>query len=552
MRFHLRPALTLAAVVALNLAVRPTWGVWYSHAAFALTMLALVLGLAAALIADRPLLWPAGWAGDTETDGDTFLLAAAAVALAALNVNSTEVSYAEVDWARRGLVYLALAGFAATLTGLFSRSPETLISPVDEADWRRHRPLFFAVALVFAAVVVAPAVINLQAGWALSDRFRQGPFQFRWTLIDTIGLVGCLFVVTVVCLLFLRRRTFFPPPDSGRDTHSYIRPLALVLALGLALRGGVLIASPDPVIDVYSLLTQFTDHMLAGRNPYATDIESPYETPRARKYEITDPKDPRPAGYPPHPYLLAAPFRAVGADPRRANVVCDVIAAAALYLVARSRGRLYVGFAAAALWLFIPRTTFMMEQAWYEPMIGCLLGVGLWLAEGAGWRKWLGYTLVGLGLTAKQYGLPILPALTWPHRRNWKQILVGLLAGGLVMLPWFLWSPPDFLKTVLSDHLNRPSQYHRALTIGGGIYQLFGMPPDASMQYVMWAAAIGLIALVSWRGPRQGAAVAVGLGTALLVFCVFHTQGFFNYFYLCQYLWLLGFVGLLAPAAVRE
>src|SRR5262249_37321888 len=114
---------------------------------------------------------------------------------------------------------------------------------------------------------------------------------------------------------------------------------------------------------------------------------------------------------------------------------------------------------------------------------------------------------------------------------------------GLLMLPWFLWSPLAFLKTVLWDHLNRPSQHFRALTIAGGSYQLFGVLPDRK---VMWAIAGVLIALVSWRGPRQGAAVAVGLGTALMVFCVFHTQGFFNYFYLCQYLWLLGFVGMLS------
>jgi len=283
--------------------------------------------------------------------------------------------------------------------------------------------------------------------------------------------------------------------------------------------------------------------MVAGRNAYASDIVSPYETPRAEKFNLVEPCDPRPAGYPPQPYLLAAPFRAIGADSRWANVLWDGVAAAALYLVACRRGRPYAGFLAASLWLFIPRTTFMIEQAWYEPMIGGLLGIGFWLVEGAGWRQWVGYILVGQGITAKQYGLPILPALAWPHRQQWLKILVGLFAGALVMLPWYLWSPTDFLDIVVWKHLSRPPQDFRALTIAGGCYQLLGTLPD---RRVMWGIAAVLIAAVSWRAPRQGVATALALGTSLLIFCVFHTQGFFNYFYLCQYLWLLGFVGMLA------
>jgi hypothetical protein len=457
MRFHLRPVLALTALVVLNLAVRPTFGVMYSHAVFALTMLSLLIGLVASLAADRPLFWRGGLADRQETDGDTYLLACAALALGALNIISTDLAYVDVMWARRLLVLFALVGFIITAAVAFSQNS-----------------------------------------------------IFRST--QSLG------------------------PNSYRGF------LAAALLLGLSLRSCVLIASPDPVIDVYSLLNQCTDHVLAGRNPYVSEIVSPYETSRAAEFNVIEPRDPRPAGYPPHPYLLATPFRTIGADARWANVLWDGVAAAALYLVACRRGRPYAGYLAASLWLFFPRTTFMIEQAWYEPMIGGLLGIGFWLVEGAGWRQWLGYILVGLGMTAKQYGLPMLPALAWPHRQHWLKILVGLLAGALVMLPWYLWSPTDFLDIVVWKHLRRPPQEFRALTIAGGCYQLLGTLPD---RRVMWAIAAVLIAAVSWRAPRQGAATALALGTSLLIFCVFHTQGFFNYFYLCQYLWLMGFVGML-------
>jgi hypothetical protein len=39
------------------------------------------------------------------------------------------------------------------------------------------------------------------------------------------------------------------------------------------------------------------------------------------------------------------------------------------------------------------------------------------------------------------------------------------------------------------------------------------------------------------------------MATTLLTFCLFHTQGYFNYFYLCQYLILLAVPSLVAESA---
>src|SRR5260370_11064588 len=119
MRFRLRAVLALTAVVALNLALLPTRGVMYSHVAFALTMLSLLVGLVACRAADRSMVWRGGLVGGDETDGNTFLLACVTLALGALNINSTDLSYADVEWARQGLVVFALAGYLATLAGLF-------------------------------------------------------------------------------------------------------------------------------------------------------------------------------------------------------------------------------------------------------------------------------------------------------------------------------------------------------------------------------------------------------------------------------------------------
>jgi len=314
----------------------------------------------------------------------------------------------------------------------------------------------------------------------------------------------------------------------------------IILSGGATLRAATLYSSPDPVVDVFSLLRDGADHMIAGHNPYTSDIVSPYGTANAARFEVTEPPDPRPAGYPPLPLLLAMAPRALGSDVRWANVAADGVAGLAILLVGYRR-RSAIGLLAAATYLHLPRTPFIIEQAWYEPMIAALLGLGLVLAEYEGTRRTLGYVLLGLGLTAKQFGLPLLMPLAIAHRRQWKLILLGLIVGGLVILPWFLWSPRDFLDIVIFKHLARPPQAH-SITVGSFLFNEFGATVPRA---IGWALAGVAVTAISFVSPRNSAATALGLGTALLAFCVFHTQGFPNYFYLVQYLWLLGFVGLL-------
>jgi hypothetical protein len=356
-----------------------------------------------------------------------------------------------------------------------------------------------------------------------------------------------------LCLSFLGRLALRRLRKENSDGRLILGWLVAAIVLGVGVRGSAILASPDPVIDVFAMMRDLTDHLLAGRNPYTHDIVTPYGTPRADAESIVEPPDSRPAGYPPHALLIAAPVRLLRADPRWANVICDALAALALFLIGIRRSQRAIGFVAAAAWLFLPLSTIMIESAWYEPMLGALFGLGLWLAESSGWRRWIGYGLVGFGMTAKQYGVAILPALAWRHRRYWRPMLFGLAVGTLVMLPWFAWSPYDFLDIVLFKHLDRPPQHERALTVAGAWFHLTG---DVLPREMLWAVAGLLIGVTSWRGPRTGAATALGLGTALLVFSLFHTQGFFNYFYLVQYLWLLGAVGLVpqtaAEAATRE
>jgi uncharacterized membrane protein len=171
-------------------------------------------------------------------------------------------------------------------------------------------------------------------------------------------------------------------------------------------------------------------------------------------------------------------------------------------------------------------------------MIAAAIGWGLYLAE-CGRR--VGYALLGIGLTGKQFGVVLACPLLTGMRKRWESILAGIvLATAVVVLPFFLWNPTAFTDVVFHAHMSRPQRYD-AITIQNAVADLIGIqiPPIA-----LWATAAVSIAGLSWRAPPQPTAAALWAGTALLAFVLLHTQSFFNYFYLCGYLFLLGLVGL--------
>ncbi len=99
------------------------------------------------------------------------------------------------------------------------------------------------------------------------------------------------------------------------------------------------------------------------------------------------------------------------------------------------------------------------------------------------------------------------------------------------------------MEIVVWKHLARPLQL-QSITVGSFLADQFdiGMP-----RIVGWVFAVASLIAIGAVTPKRGAATALGIGSALMAFCVFHTQGFPNYFYLVQYLWLLGYVGALPP-----
>ena len=308
----------------------------------------------------------------------------------------------------------------------------------------------------------------------------------------------------------------------------------MLLVAGTVIRGLAVVGSPEPVIDVHAWLTQAPQMLLRGANPYAGRYDSPYGTERAARAGIHDAPDPRPPAYPPLAILTGLPAVLLGVDVRWVNVAAEVLAAVLLLLAGMRRGNCELGLLCSGLYLCLPRAAFVIEQAWFEPQLAALLGLALVAAPR---RAWLAGVALGGFMAGKQYALALLPSLVMALRRDRKVLWIGLGTAAAAILPFLLWSPADFWQIVVTGHLHRPVVYH-ALTLAALLKNEMGVTVPA---VALWGLAAVLLGLLAWRTPpHEERGAGLWLAAALLVFCLCHTQGFPNYYYLALFLLLMG------------
>lgn len=377
-------------------------------------------------------------------------------------------------------------------------------------------------AVVIAAVALGLGALSLFRCWII---FCAHPGIFRIMRLGTLAGFCVVVSALISCLLFRR----WPV---GRLV------LGILLA-GALIRCATVVAVPEPVIDVYYWLRDAPAELMHGKNPYAAAYFNCYGTELAKTLHMYHPEwDNHPAAYPPLPIFLTMPFRALGLDIRLANVVCDLVAGAVLFLAAYRRRNPLTGLMAAALYLNLPGVPYLIELAWYEPMVAALVGAGLLLAE-SGRRP--GRLLLGLGLTAKQFGVPLLFPLLMGLRSQWRAVLVTTVAVGMaIMLPFFLWNPQAFLDVVVVKQLTRLPDFG-ANSLQAWLYHVFAwrMP-----RYIGWVIAGSMLVWLTRRTPEKGTGAALWMGTGLLVFLQCNPVSYVNYVYLAEYLLLLGVAGL--------
>ncbi len=369
--------------------------------------------------------------------------------------------------------------------------------------------------LELAALFMSSPGVDLRAGVSL--------FGFRMGI-----LLSAVFVATIV---FGHERLQIPG-------------FFLLLMTYLVMGASMIHASPNPHIDVFVFQQEGARELLSGRNPYEMTYPDIYRSdlPGARQvYGAGLTQDGRLRfGFPYMPlslFIATAGYRVVG-DYRYALLIATSLAAA---LMALSRTG-QTSALASALFLFTPRSFFILTRGWTEPLLVLLLAATVFCA----FRRLRVLPLaLGLLLAGKQYllfALPAVPLLCGP-RADWR-CTARLLCGGLlfafvVAAPLAMWNLQAFYhSTALVQQI---SPYRTdALSYLNGMLDLRGaLPRDGSalpaghvpsMRLAFVALGCGIV-LAVWRAPRTPAGFAAALALIYLLFIAFNKQAFANYYY---------------------
>lgn len=298
--------------------------------------------------------------------------------------------------------------------------------------------------------------------------------------------------------------------------------LALVAAVvGYVAVGSVAIRNdPTPKIDVWVTLQQASDALARGVNFYeVTWVGSP---------GVADAFT-----YLPWTAVLLAPGRWLAGDVRWALMVWTLVAAVGAWaLAARSHGGpgpRWRAAAVVALILFAPGTLTQVDQSWTEPLL--LAGVVWWAVLVDRDRAWWAVVPLALACASKQHLALLLPVLlVWRPFGVWRTLATGALTG-LLIAPWFLAGPQDFLH----DTVTLLVSFH-AILFANTLYLLalnvFGVTLPFWITGLVVLGTLAAVIMVVHRRQPDLAEVLRWLALLLLVANLVNKQAFYNQFWL--------------------
>jgi hypothetical protein len=298
-------------------------------------------------------------------------------------------------------------------------------------------------------------------------------------------------------------------------------------------------AGGPPKIDVWWWQQLGGAHVLGGRNPYSEIYPNIYENDRFYGPGVLGPSGVRIFPYPPLTVILDAAFVFVFGDIRAGMLLALGVTA---WLVTRVTPGTAGEIAGAAL-LLHPRTIYVLERGWTEPIVLAALVASIALIarlRDRGGSAWPAGCALALAAASKQYApllvVPLLPAI--PRKRLLGVALCACAVLVVTLAPFVAWNWREFAFDVIESHFRQPFRGD-SLSWLVPISARRGETVSAAPGFV--AALLTLLALR--RAVSLSRATCVAAAT-MLAFFLFNKQAFTNYF------WLAG--GLLVIAAVLD
>jgi len=351
---------------------------------------------------------------------------------------------------------------------------------------------------------------------------------FRWLAATSLVLLSAYLCIHLRATLIRAR---------------FLLLLACFLVMGIA----VLRASPKPWIDVWYLQQGASEALLHGVNPYTASYPDIYGRLSHQMYAPEVAHGGRVFGfpYPPLTFLAGLPAFAIFGDIR---VSWLLAMAAAAWLLARAIGGAQ-GELAALFILFQPRSWFVLEQAWTEPLMLLTFAVVAFALH----RRWppaLCGIALGALLASKQYA-PLIAAplfFVLPRGGRVRALAAAVATAAVVTVPFWIWNGAGFVRSVVKMHVWQPFRPD-GLSLWSAWARIGAVPEIAGAVGLVVGAAILAVWVVVYGRNRGEVSLGRAAAASALVWIavvLFSKQGFCNYYWLCA-----GLLGAGATARAR-
>jgi len=292
------------------------------------------------------------------------------------------------------------------------------------------------------------------------------------------------------------------------------------LVCAVLLRIFMIVSSPEPKIDVYNSLKFGSASIISGKNPYEITFPKIYPNQIPTLY-----------GYFPGSAIILLPFTLILNDPRYAYILADLGSALILFWLLKTNiNKNYPSIheLIPLIFLYNPMSLFVIEQSWLEPLLTFFVFLFVFLYLKNKLSYWP-FIILGVALSIKQSMILIIPSLFLKLQWNIKQLLTVGLVSTLIIVPFFLWNPKEFIFDLTAgfNPVYNTAPANASLSLSSFLYNIKGLNLNNFIRFL----SILLLSILIFK-KSQNSILDFIYSYTLFVFTVtmFYAQAFLNYF----------------------
>lgn len=222
-----------------------------------------------------------------------------------------------------------------------------------------------------------------------------------------------------------------PPPFKKKELKTRFYCLLLLAAF---LRIIMIIASPLPVIDVFTILKEAPYVFLSGTSPYSAVYSPVYANVSTNYYP-----------YWPVSFILQTPFIFLFSDPRVLLIIADLGSALFLYIIGK---KTFMAEVLTLIYLFRPNSNFILEQSWLTPLTFFFILAGYYFVGQK--RNYLSGIFIGMLVGIQPVFVVVAAFFSFLSEKLFKFITGIILVLVTLVAPFLWWDRTNFIdKTIL-------------------------------------------------------------------------------------------------------